>query len=67
MLRDRAEAAAVEERERAAKEAGRAFRRARYQARCNRVQLLYQLDPTAAHARQVKDLIAVLDELGESD
>jgi len=43
------------------------LRRARRQAQCNRVQLLYQLEPTAAHARQVRDVIALLDEYGGSD
>ena len=54
----RAEDEAAEERERAA-------RRAQRQARCDLVQLRHQLDPSAFHTRQARDVIALLEEYGE--
>jgi len=56
---------AAEERNRAAEERERAARRAQRQARCDLVQLRHQLDPSAFHTRQARDVIALLEEYGE--
>jgi hypothetical protein len=56
---------ADQERDRAAEERERALRRAQRQDRCTLVQLRFQLDPSAAHARQLADLIALLQEYGD--
>jgi hypothetical protein len=61
----RAEDEAAEERNRAAEERERAARRAQRQARCDLVQLRHQLDPSAFHTRQARDVIALLEEYGE--
>ena len=55
----------AEERNRAAEERERALRRAQRQNRCTLVQLRHQLSPTAAHAQQVSNLIALLEEYGD--
>ena len=57
-IRDRAEAAADAERRRAAG-------RARRQAESDLAQLRYQLEPTELHARQVRALIALLEQVGD--
>jgi len=59
--RDRAD----QERNRAAEERERALRRAQRQDRCTLEQLRYQLDPSAANARRLADLIALLQEYGD--
>jgi len=56
-IRDRAEAVADEERERAAI-------RAQRQAECNLVQLRHQLQPNEANAQRVRDVISLLEEYG---
>jgi hypothetical protein len=61
----RAEDEAAEERNRAAEERERAARRAQRQARCDLVQLRHQLNPSAFHTRQARDVIALLEEYGE--
>jgi len=55
---------ASEERVRADRERERAALRAQQQARCNRVQLCHQLDPSEANAQRVRDVISLLDEYG---
>jgi len=55
---------AGEERVRADQERERAALRAQQQARCNRVQLCHQLDPSEANAQRVRDVISLLDEYG---
>jgi hypothetical protein len=54
-----------QERNRAAEERERALRRAQRQDRCTLEQLRYQLDPSAANARRLADLIALLQEYGD--
>ena len=56
---------AAEERDRATEERERALRRAQRQDRCTLEQLRYQLDPSAANARRLADLIALLQEYGD--
>ena len=66
--RDRADQERVradQERNRAAEERERALRRAQRQDRCTLEQLRYQLDPSAANARRLADLIALLQEYGD--
>jgi len=70
--RSRAEDEAAAERNRAAAERNRAAeareqaaRRARRQARCDRIAFQHQLEPTADHARQLRNVIALLAEYGE--
>ena len=57
-IRDRAAVAADEERRRAAG-------RARRQAQSDLAQLRYQLEPNELHARQVRALIALLEQVGD--
>jgi len=42
-----------------------AARRARRQARCDRIAFQHQLEPTADHARQLRNVIALLAEYGD--
>ena len=53
------------EADQAARERDRAARRAQRQARCTLVQLRHQLEPTALNARNVANLIALLEEYGD--
>ena len=64
-IRDRTEAAAAEERERAAGRARQADVRARRQDRCALAQLEFQLNPDDTTRRRLADLIALLREYGE--
>jgi len=63
---DRAEAAhdAARERDRTAQARERAVLRAQRQARCDLVQLRYQIEPSTLHARQVREVISLLEEYG---
>jgi hypothetical protein len=63
--RSRAEDEAAAERNRAAAAREQAARRARRQARCDRIAFQHQLEPTADHARQLRNVIALLAEYGD--
>ena len=63
--RARAEDEAAAERNRAAEAREQATRRARRQARCDRIAFQHQLEPTADHARQLRNVIALLAEYGD--
>jgi len=60
---------AQKDRARAENEAARyreqAIRRAGRQARCDRIAFQHQLEPTAEHARQLSNVIALLAEYGD--
>ena len=63
--RSRAEDEAAAERNRADEAREQAARRARRQALCDRIAFQHQLEPTADHARQLRNVIALLAEYGD--
>ncbi|MBR8829296.1 MAG: hypothetical protein DSM107014_15595 [Gomphosphaeria aponina SAG 52.96 = DSM 107014] len=56
----------VEEEQRRVEERERSSRRARIETRCRLAQIRYQLEPNEAHRQELINIIAILEEYGNT-